>query len=189
MDLVQGFFVWMLEGTALERFDPAKGRFRTWLLTCLKGFARDRAQYEQAAKRGGKSKRLPIGPDADGGGLPEPAAPDLSPEEAYERAWAVAKMRWAVAEVRRGLEAEGEARAIEVLDRYLQTDNPNRPGHEAIAQAAGTDSKTVRYLLEHLRKRLRATLLDQLREETGSADAARDELAWLLGTFERARGK
>lgn len=110
-------------------------------------------------------------------------APGLGPEEAYERAWAVSRMRWAVGEVRRELEAAGEAQAVVVLDLYLRVENPNRPGHKELGEAAGLDAKKVRYLLDHLRKRIRQTLLEQLEEETGSATGAREELDWLLAAL------
>src|SRR5688500_14336678 len=37
-DLIQGFFVELLEGSMLETADPHKGRFRSYLLGALKHF-------------------------------------------------------------------------------------------------------------------------------------------------------
>ena len=40
-DLTQDFFIRMLEGRYLDRADPEKGRFRSFLLTSLKFFVAD----------------------------------------------------------------------------------------------------------------------------------------------------
>ena len=58
-DLTQEFFVRLLEGRYLDRADPAKGRFRSFLLTSLKFFVADEEDRDRAQKRGGgKLSRL-----------------------------------------------------------------------------------------------------------------------------------
>src|SRR5260221_5724475 len=52
-DLTQEFFVRVLEGRYLDRADPEKGRFRSFLLTSLKFFVADEADRNRAPKRGG----------------------------------------------------------------------------------------------------------------------------------------
>ena len=53
-DLTQEFFVRVLGGY-LDRADPAKGRFRAFILTCLKFFVADEKDRERA---GGRPRRL-----------------------------------------------------------------------------------------------------------------------------------
>ena len=52
-DLTQEFFVRVLEGRYLDRADPEKGRFRSFILTSLKFFVADEADRQRAQKRGG----------------------------------------------------------------------------------------------------------------------------------------
>src|SRR5260370_8464026 len=52
-DLTQDFFTRMLEGRYLDRADPEKGRFRSFLLTSLKFFVADEEDRRRAHKRGG----------------------------------------------------------------------------------------------------------------------------------------
>src|SRR6516164_7312189 len=52
-DLTQEFFVRVLEGRYLDRADPEKGRFRSFLLTSLKFFVADEEDRHRAHKRGG----------------------------------------------------------------------------------------------------------------------------------------
>src|ERR1700683_3430093 len=52
-DLTQEFFVRVLEGRYLDRADPEKGRFRSFILTSLKFFVADEEDRQRARKRGG----------------------------------------------------------------------------------------------------------------------------------------
>ena len=52
-DLTQDFFMRVLEGRYLNRADPEKGRFRSFLLTSLKFFVADEGDRRRAHKRGG----------------------------------------------------------------------------------------------------------------------------------------
>jgi RNA polymerase sigma-70 factor (ECF subfamily) len=101
-DLVQGFIAHLIERQFFHAADPDKGRFRCYLLACLKHFVAD------AAARGGREKR--------GDGRPllsldvvmaerryaeEPADP-ADPERLFERRWALTLLE----NVLRRLEAE-----------------------------------------------------------------------------------
>ena len=52
-DLDTGFFVRILEGRYLDRADPNRGRFRSFLLNSCKFFLGDQADRARAQKRGG----------------------------------------------------------------------------------------------------------------------------------------
>ena len=52
-DLVQGFFLKLMEKNYLNKADTSKGRFRSFLLTALKGFLANEYDRGQAKKRGG----------------------------------------------------------------------------------------------------------------------------------------
>src|SRR6516162_7032248 len=52
-DIVQEFLKTLMERGSLKRADPARGRFRTFLLASLSNFLKDRAKAESRLKRGG----------------------------------------------------------------------------------------------------------------------------------------
>ncbi|MBI3850721.1 MAG: sigma-70 family RNA polymerase sigma factor, partial [Verrucomicrobia bacterium] len=52
-DLTQGFFADLLSRDGLQTVHPAKGRVRTFLLTCLENFLSNERDKSQAQKRGG----------------------------------------------------------------------------------------------------------------------------------------
>jgi len=51
-DAVQAFFSVAFEKGYVERYDPAKAKFRTFLRTCLDRFAQNTQKAERAEKRG-----------------------------------------------------------------------------------------------------------------------------------------
>jgi RNA polymerase sigma-70 factor (ECF subfamily) len=52
-DLTQGFFAYLLDSDFLERGDPAKGRFRGYLIGALRHFLGSHYERQNAQKRGG----------------------------------------------------------------------------------------------------------------------------------------
>ncbi|MBV8834029.1 MAG: sigma-70 family RNA polymerase sigma factor, partial [Acidobacteriaceae bacterium] len=52
-DLTQEFFMRVLEGRYLDRADPKRGRFRSFILTSLKCFVADEEDRQGTYKRGG----------------------------------------------------------------------------------------------------------------------------------------
>ena len=59
-DIIQGFFTVAFEKGYLEKFDPAKARFRTFLRTCLDRFLQNQRKAETALKRGGAAEILSL---------------------------------------------------------------------------------------------------------------------------------
>jgi RNA polymerase sigma factor (sigma-70 family) len=59
-DVVQAFFTVAFEKGYVEKYDPAKARFRTFLRTCLDRFVQNYRKAERAEKRGGHVQRLSL---------------------------------------------------------------------------------------------------------------------------------
>ena len=59
-DLTQAFFALLLEKQVIRHADPAKGRFRSFLLKSLQNFAANPRTSNAAAKRGGGVRALSL---------------------------------------------------------------------------------------------------------------------------------
>ena len=59
-DLTQAFFARLLERQVLASADPARGRFRSFLLTALKNFLASEWRRQAAEKRGGNADVVSI---------------------------------------------------------------------------------------------------------------------------------
>ena len=102
-DLLQEFFVEILNGKLLNAANPAKGKFRTLLLTALNRFAVGKRRYETAAKR--SPEQLASLDAAEGMDV---SASSADPAMIYERAWALDVLAQALAQMQAECEKEGE---------------------------------------------------------------------------------
>lgn len=95
-DLTQAFFVDLLERHSVARADPERGRFRSWLLACLRNFLSDQADRSRAAKRGGGLPGMSLD-GAESEYLREFPSDGPTPEEAFHRKWATELLKEALA--------------------------------------------------------------------------------------------
>src|SRR5436190_7054778 len=86
-DLTQDFFARLLEKGTLEFAAPERGRFRSFLLTAMKNFLSSAHEKDQAQKRGGLHKLLPLDFDAGESKFRLEPAHAETPERLFERQW------------------------------------------------------------------------------------------------------
>ena len=84
-DLTQEFFAQLLEKKSFSSADPARGRFRTFLLHALEHFLANEWKSAHRLKRGGASPRLSLeASDAEHRYGNEPAT-TMTPKRVYEK--------------------------------------------------------------------------------------------------------
>ena len=87
-DLLQGFCEHLLGREFLSNVRPENGKFRTFLLTSLKNYVRDRRDKDNTLKRGGgQSLNSLQETDDQGQPLHDPAASSATPDVEFDRAW------------------------------------------------------------------------------------------------------
>ena len=176
-DLTQEFFSLAIEKDFFESFDPDRGRFRTFLVVCLKRFLSNADRAARRLKRGGGTPAwsLDFGA-ADEELAREPAAPE-NEEDYFEREWVRHLIAMAVDDVRTEFVLKGRPAPFQVFERYdLAPPDQERPTYEALAAEVGITPVDVTNYLHQVRKRLRERLLARLREITGSEEEYRDEV-------------
>jgi DNA-directed RNA polymerase specialized sigma24 family protein len=138
--------------------DPARGRFRSYLLGALKHFLVARRTAESAQKRGGHSEHIAWdGSEAD-------AAPPAAHDAAFDRDWALAILAAAMT----ALEAEHARNpgSFRILRPWLDPSH-DRPQKDA-ARDLGISEAALKVAIhrlrvrwrEHVRTAVRATLHD-----------------------------
>lgn len=171
-DLTQEFFTRLLERRWDERADPARGRFRSFLLTALKRFLLDQHDARTALKRGGKLR------SADDE-LDDIAGPEtLSPEAAFERAWAATVIERAYERLRGETERAGRGDLFARLSPYL-AEPAEAADYRDIAQELGMRANTLAVSVHRLRQRLRELVRAEIADQTDGPDAADGELRTL----------
>ena len=174
-DLVQAFFLALIEHRYQAAADPARGPFRTFLLLALKRFLSKSAAREHAAKRGGGRDIVAYdGDEARSDG----AAASESPEDAFDRYWALTVLNRALVRLEREAGQAGKAELFERL-RVHVADGAEAHDYDADARALGVAPNTVAVAVYRLRKRLRELVREELADTVSDAGHLDDELASL----------
>jgi RNA polymerase sigma-70 factor (ECF subfamily) len=181
-DLVQGFFAELLEKEFLRQADPARGRFRTFLLAAFRHHASKAREKERAQKRGGGARRFSLDVlDGERRYLAEPRD-DHTPERLFERRWALAMLDRVLADLRAAYEG-GDRRAVfEVLRPSLLAGEPG-PAIDAAAATLSMSPSAVKMALHRLRRRYRDLLRARISETVADSSEVDDELRHLLASL------
>jgi RNA polymerase sigma factor (sigma-70 family) len=183
-DLTQEFFARLLARHWLERADQTRGRFRTFLLTALERFLANEWDKEQALKRGGAHQFVPLDfADAETRYGSEPAGP-LTPEQVFERRWALILLDTVLDKL--GLEycAEGKADLFAALKPGLVS-NPSSLAYPQLARTLDLSESGVRVAVHRLRQRYRDLLRAEIANTVVSAEEVEAEMRHLFNVLAR----
>jgi RNA polymerase sigma-70 factor (ECF subfamily) len=115
-DCTQEFLGQLLAADGLQHARPERGRFRTFLLTGLRNFLTSEWRRTQAAKRGGGLATIPLStPGAGERFCDEPQDTGLTPEQAFDRTWALGMIDRAVDELRAEYQRDGRLAVFDAL--------------------------------------------------------------------------
>lgn len=181
-DLTQDFFARALERGLLAEADPARGRFRSFLLAVCNDFLANRRDRESALKRGGGRTFFSLdAADAEGRYANEPAD-GLTPERIFDRSWALTLLARVLDQLGREYDEAGKASTFEALRGTLAGDTEASP-YSAVAARLGTTEGAARVAAHRLRRRygelLRQEIAATLADPAGVDDEIRDLFAAL----------
>jgi RNA polymerase sigma-70 factor (ECF subfamily) len=184
-DITQEFFVDIILGRDLfAGADPDKGRFRPYLLHCLKTFLHERHRRERALARSPARPILSL--DAwtnTESSRFEPPAPDVSPEYLFHRQWAASLLEHVIGRLRTACEATGLHVHYTIFhERFVRPalEHAAPTPLEALANRFGLTVKQVANRGETVRRRFRGLLVDEVRQTVLDQEAAEEELRALL---------
>ena len=183
-DLVQSFFLRVLERDLFNSVDPSRqGRFRNFLLVCLKRFVSGERRHDQALKRGGGTRTLSIdAADAERRYQLEPVN-DQTADIAFERAWAVELIARSLKTLEQQWEAAGDGPQFQLLKGCLTTGAGGDRG--AIAEQLGISRESLRVRIHRLRAEFRQVLCSEVAETLGRDDLLEDEINLLFLALSR----
>jgi RNA polymerase sigma-70 factor (ECF subfamily) len=118
-DLTQGFFAHLLERSFLAGAEPAKGRFRSYMLAAFNYFLANERARANTAKRGGGKVIIPMDGETAENLLSLQAASTETPEETFERRWAVSLLDQAFARLRQEYAAAAKSDLFDALKDFL----------------------------------------------------------------------
>lgn len=180
-ELTQEFFSRLLAGSTLEKADPGKGRFRSYLLGALKHFLADRRRAESRQKRGGD---LVIESIDSSGSETSPglsiADPGAEASDAYfDRHWALSVMERGVNAVRDSLAQAGKVEHFEVLKPWLVGDVESLSQADA-ATTLGISTGAVKVAIHRMRQKFGEAIRQEIAETVETEDEVAGELRYLI---------
>jgi len=182
-DLTQGYFLILLETSLLDDFRPAEGRFRSFLLASVRHFLSDARDRERAAKRGGGRTLIPLDEAfAEECYRREPHT-ELTPEEAFERRWALTVIERALRRLEEDAERSGRLQQFARLKEFL-TSTGSGSYREAGADL-GTTEGAVKVAVHRLRRRYGEMLRTEVGETVADPAHVDGEIRYLLEVIGR----
>jgi RNA polymerase sigma factor (sigma-70 family) len=183
-DMTQEFFARLLARNWVEAADPEKGRFRTFLLTAMSRFLADEWNKARAQKRGGGISPVPLRFDtAETRYGHEPSDP-VTPEQCFERRWALTLLEAVLKRLRADYEREGKGGLFAALHGCLLGERDAQPYAE-LAVALDMNEGAVKVAVHRLRKRYRQLLADEIAQTVASPDEVEQELRHLQAVLTR----
>jgi DNA-directed RNA polymerase specialized sigma24 family protein len=178
-DIVQGFFTTAFEKAYLEKYDPTKARFRTFLRTCLDRYLQNQRKAEHAQKRGGGVETLSLdfpGAERDLDRL----SADLTDLDRFFHIETVrALLASAAADLRSALESEGRSDVYRTFERHDLAED--EPSYADVAADLGIAQTQVTNHLHLARKRFRLLALARLRHVVATDEEFHQEARELFG--------
>ena len=181
-DLTQEFFFRFLERHALESVQPEAGKFRSFLLVCLKNFLANERERSQAQRRGGGHSVISLdGAEAETRYSVEPVD-RLTPEAVFERRWAFAVLERTMADLRREHSTADKRQQFEDLQGFLPGGQGN-VSRAALAAKRGVSVGAIDVAVQRLRQRFGALLREQVAHTVSSESEVEEEIRHLISAL------
>ncbi len=182
-DLTQGFFQEVVLGRGLiQRADPARGRFRTLVLTALNNYLANVHRGQTAQKRIPRHKLVPL-EQADAGALPQ-VVREITCEESFNYAWISELLDRMLEEVEADCHRNGMATHWSLFhDRVLQPtiDRTAPPSLAALCTKYGIEEATkASNMVFAVKRRLRAALKRHVRQSVAHDEEIGEEMRELM---------
>jgi RNA polymerase sigma-70 factor (ECF subfamily) len=178
-DLTQAYFTELIEKDFLADVDPAKGRFRSFLLASLRHFLSHQRDRERSLKRGGRTTTFSLDRALAEKCYRMQPADELTPEDIFEQRWAKTVLDLAVGRLERESAESGGENRFEQLKKYLTSAESQVPYRETAA-ALEMSEAAIKSAVKRLRRRLGHCLRAEIAETVASAAEVDEEVRHLL---------
>ncbi len=183
-DLTQEFFARLLAQNWVARADRLKGRFRSFLLMAMSRFLANEWDKVCTQKRGGQVQLVPLALDTAETRYGQEPADASTPEQAFEKQWALTLLEAVLERLRAEYELEDKATLFDSLKPCLIGNREGLPYAELAARLAMTDG-AVRVAVCRLRERYRERLKEEIAHTIASPAEVDAEVRHLFRVLAR----
>ena len=188
-DLTQEFFARFLARGALGKADPARGRFRSFLLGSLTNFLRNEHRNGRAAKKIPAELTVSLHAVIDSAAATIVPRESETPEAAFHRAWTAELVLRVLATLEQEFCAGGKGAHYEMFRRFIVEPGlrgAEPPLYSALAAEIGVTETQVGFRLTTARRAYRRLLRDEIRTFARSEDEVDAEVDALFAFLARA---
>lgn len=179
-DLTQGFFAEAFQKAWLEKFEPGKARFRTFVRVCADRFVMNARQSQSRLKRGGAAQTVALEFEAADRELLDHHSAPAGPDEYFHQEFVRALFERALHAVRTECEAAGRGVQYTLFERYDVAPGDD-VSYAQLAKEFGLTVAQVTNYLGQIRRAFRAQALAALSGLCGSEIEFRREARDLFG--------
>lgn len=177
-DMVQGFFVEVLEKDLFAAADASRGKLRTFLLTALQRHVRDEQGKARAMRRGGGKVVSFDGSEAEAWYAGEQIEGE-SAEHLFDRQWALTVLDQAVRRLETDAAARGKAEAFAAMRPFL-TGEGSAADYDDAGRPLGMNAGSFKVAVHRLRAKFREALRAEVAEAQPPDAGIDEEIAYLL---------
>ena len=180
-DVVQGFFLQLLEKSSFQMADQSRGRFRSFLLASVSNFLKNHRRDAQTQKRGGGIKHLSFDfAKADQRFQLEPVE-ELTAEKIFERSWALELIDCCLLKLKQRYREQNQGELFDALCGSLLGGEVN---YATIAESQGTNVNAVKVAAHRMRQRLGDQIRSEIANTVDNADDIETELQHLMAAIQ-----
>lgn len=183
-DATQDFLSEWVHGDMLANADPAKGRFRSYLLTIWKRFLIDRRRSANQKRRGGGVRHFSIDRDSGERQWKELSAKQADADQLFLLSWAKSILAETHRQVADAYQAERRKEVFERLIPYLTT-TVDATACQQLANQLSMTTNAVRVALHRLRHRFGETLRNLVASTVDDPNEVESEISDLLRAMQR----
>jgi RNA polymerase sigma-70 factor (ECF subfamily) len=183
-DCTQEFLARLLAAGGIPTAQPERGRFRTFLLAGLRNFLVNEWQRSSAEKRGGGIAPLSLQFEtAEQRFTLDPLDPALTPDQIFDRDWALDLADLVIAELRAEYVLSGRGALFEILGPRVWNTADSEP-MDQVAARLGMNGQAFRVALHRVRRRLGERLRAHVAETVATEAEIESELRHLVAAFQ-----
>jgi DNA-directed RNA polymerase specialized sigma24 family protein len=174
----------LLEKKSLAAADPARGRFRSFLIKALNNFLADEYDKARAQKRGGGHKPISLdAQEAENRYRLEPTD-SLTPEMIFERRWGLELLNHAQRRLREEYVRKGNEALFEALKTF-HTGDKSEASYAELSQRLGVPASTLRSHVRQMNRRKAQIIREEIKRTVETPEQIDEEIRYLLSVVSR----
>ncbi len=161
-DLTQGFLSYVIHENVFRTASRELGRLRTFLLTAFRRYLSDIKDHDRAQKRGGNREILSLDAEVGEEKYVGELMDAVTPENLFERNWAVLVLRNAYSELADSEKNAGRGPQFSAFEAFVSPEAEVIESYQEVAARLAIREEAARQAVSRLRKKFREILRQQI---------------------------